>query len=82
MRENFLMKKSILSLIEIEQAIHHIRGHRVMLDESLAAIYRIPVKRLNEQVKRNKDRFPADFMFQLTNQELTALKSQIATSSL
>lgn len=51
-----------------------------MLDSDLAAIYGVTVKRLNEQVKRNKDRFPVDFMFQLTNQEVANLKSQIATT--
>ena len=73
------MKKS-LSLIEIESTIHTLRGHRVMLDSDLAAIYGVSVKRLNEQVKRNKDRFPQDFMFRLTNQELINLKSQFATT--
>jgi hypothetical protein len=73
------VKKS-LSLIEIESTIHTLRGHRVMLDSDLAAIYGVSVKRLNEQVKRNKDRFPQDFMFRLTNQELINLKSQFATT--
>ena len=52
-----------------------------MLDSDLAAIYGVSTKRLNEQVKRNLDRFPADFMFQLTAKEAVALRSQIATSS-
>jgi hypothetical protein len=52
-----------------------------MLDQDLADLYDVPTKRLNEQVKRNIDRFPADFMFQLTDEEFENLKSQIATSS-
>jgi hypothetical protein len=53
----------------IEQAILVIRGHRVMLDSDLAILYGVTTKRLNEQVKRNRHRFPEDFMFQLTSQE-------------
>ena len=49
----------------IEQNILLIRGHRVMLDTHLAILYGVPTKRLNEQVRRNKKRFPSDFMFQL-----------------
>ena len=55
------------------------KGQRVLLDAELAALYGVTTKRLNEQVKRNPDRFPADFMFQLTTWELVALRSQIAT---
>ena len=61
--------------------IRSIRGVRVMLDSDLAAIYGVSTKRLNEQVKRNLERFPGDFMFQLTSKEAVALRSQIATSS-
>lgn len=64
----------------IEKAILLIRGQKVMLDEDLAAVYGVTTKRLNEQVRRNKDRFPEDFMFQLTKAEHDALRSQIATS--
>jgi hypothetical protein len=67
---------------KIESAIHLIRGQRVMLDSDLAAIYSVSTKRLNEQFKRNRSRFPEDFAFQLTAEELANLKSQIATSSL
>ena len=52
-----------------------------MLDQDLAELYEVETKRLNEQVKRNKERFPADFMFQLTKEEFDNLKSQNATSS-
>lgn len=66
---------------EIENRIYSIHGQKVMLDEDLAAIYGVETKRLNEQVKRNKDRFPKDFMFQLTKLEFENLKSQTATTS-
>lgn len=65
----------------ITQRILLIRGHKVMLDADLAELYEVPTKRFNEQVKRNIERFPADFMFQLTDDEHAALRSQIATSS-
>lgn len=65
----------------IERTILVLRGHKVMLDSDLAALYGTSTKRLNEQVRRNQERFPADFMFQLTNQELSALRSQFATSN-
>jgi ORF6N domain len=72
---------SQVDLLRVERSIHLVRGDKVILDEDLAELYGVEVKRLNEQVKRNLDRFPADFMFQLTNQEFTNLKSQSATSS-
>jgi hypothetical protein len=66
----------------IERKIYLIRGCKVMLDSDLAALYEVPTKRLNEAVRRNLDRFPEDFMFQLTAEELeNALRSQIATSN-
>ena len=65
----------------IESAIYLIRGRRVMLDSDLAAVYGVTTKRLNEQLRRNRSRFPSDFAFQLTVEELTNLRSQIATSS-
>jgi hypothetical protein len=65
----------------IESGILLIRGQKVLLDQHLADLYRVPVKRLNEAVKRNRERFPSDFMFQLTKQEFDNLRSQIATSS-
>lgn len=67
---------------KIESAIYLIRGQRVMLDFDLAGIYGVATKRLNEQLKRNRERFPQDFAFQLTTQEFRNLKSQFATSSL
>jgi hypothetical protein len=68
-------------IANVEGAIHLIRGQRVMLDSDLAAIYGVTTKRLNEQLRRNRSRFPGDFAFQLTTEEFTNLKSQIATSS-
>jgi hypothetical protein len=74
------MKELILQEV-VERRILVIRGQKVMLDRDLAGLYGVPVKRLNEQVKRNLKRFPGDFMFLLTRQEVMNLKSQIATSS-
>ena len=59
--------------------IYLIRGKKVMLDEDLAILYQVETKRLNEQVKRNANRFPPDFMFQLTFDEWESLRSQIVT---
>ena len=64
----------------IAQAIVVIRGLKVLLDENLAALYGVQTRRLNEQVRRNAERFPADFMFQLSREEYAALMSQFATS--
>jgi ORF6N domain len=70
-----------LVLERVEPLIHEIRGEKVILDSDLARIYGVSTKRLNEQVKRNQDRFPPDFSFQLTAKESAALRSQFATSS-
>jgi hypothetical protein len=64
----------------IERSILLVRGHKVILDSDLAALYQVPTKRLNEQVRRNRLRFPTDFMFQLSARETAVLRSQIATS--
>jgi hypothetical protein len=64
----------------IDPLIVVIRGQRVLLDSNLAQLYGVTTTRLNEQVKRNLDRFPTDFMFRLTQEEWEALISQIATS--
>jgi hypothetical protein len=66
----------------ITSKIYLVRGQKVMLDNDLAELYKVETRRLNEQVKRNIDRFPEDFMFQLTEDEWNNLKSQFATSSL
>lgn len=67
--------------IDIQPMIRVIRGQQVMLDNDLATLYGVETRRLNEQVKRNMERFPDDFMFQLTKEELDNLMSQNATSS-
>lgn len=64
---------------QIESGILLIRGCRVMLDEDLAALYEVQVKALNQSVRRNIERFPGDFMFQLTSEEAAALRSQSVT---
>lgn len=66
---------------QIERRIYLIRGQKVMLDSDLATLYRVLTKNLNLAVRRNADRFPEDFMFQLTKEEFDNLKLQIATSS-
>jgi hypothetical protein len=65
----------------IESLILTLRGQKVILDADLAELYGVPTKRLNEQVKRNADRFPEDFCFQLTDGEWTLLKSKMTASS-
>lgn len=67
---------------KILNRIYVVRGQKIMLDEDLAAMYKVETRRLNEQVKRNRTRFPKDFMFTLTNREFENLKSQNATSIL
>ena len=69
-------KAEIILVDEVERAIHLARGHRVMLDEDLAALYGVEVRTLNQAVSRNIERFPSDFMFQLTAQEAASLRSQ------
>ena len=66
---------------KVESLIRVNRGQQVMLDRDLAELYGVETRRLNEQVKRNIERFPEDFMFQLTQNEFDNLKSQFATSS-
>ncbi|MBM4084760.1 MAG: ORF6N domain-containing protein [Planctomycetes bacterium] len=68
-------------LAPIENLIFEVRGVKVMLDSGLAGVYGVPTKALNQAVKRNAERFPSDFAFQLTRQELANLRSQIVTSS-
>lgn len=72
------MSKSTIEK-NIEQKICLIRGKKVMLDSDLAELYGVATKRLNEQVRRNINRFPKDFMFQLTLNEANSLRSQFAT---
>jgi len=73
--------QEILTRETLEQRIFLIRGHRVMLDSDLAGLYGVPTKVLLQAVKRNRKRFPGDFMYQLTRQEVVNLRSQFVTSS-
>ena len=78
-----MTKTKRVSPAPVERVVRSIlilRGQRVILDAELATLYGVTTKRLNEQVKRNARRFPEDFMFQLTAEEATGLRSQIATS--
>ena len=72
---------SLMPLERIERAILVIRGHKVMLDADLASLYGVEAKALNQAVRRNVERFPADFMLQLTAEEADHLRSQSVTSS-
>ena len=65
--------------LQIEPLIRTIRGQQVLLDSDLAILYGVETRQLNQQVKRNIERFPEDFMFQLTQEEVTCSRSQIAT---
>lgn len=65
----------------IQNKIYEIRGQKVMLDRDLAELYGVETRALNQAVKRNADRFPSDFMFQLTNEEVDIWKSQIVMSN-
>jgi len=74
-------KQSLVPVERIERSILLIRGHKVILDADLGVLYGVTTKRLNEQVRRNVARFPTDFMFQLTLEEVESLRSQFATSN-
>ena len=78
---NFEVANCDLKTMRIESLIRFIREKQVILDTDLAMLYGVETKRLKEQVKRNIDRFPDDFMFELTREELNGLRSQIATSN-
>jgi hypothetical protein len=75
------MKRTIVLARRVESRILVLRGQRVILDADLAELYGVEVKRLNEQVKRNAKRFPADFLFRLTREEQLTLRSHFATSN-
>jgi hypothetical protein len=74
-------KRELIPVGRIAQAIHLLRGQKVMLSRDLADLYGVPVKVLNQAVKRHSRRFPADFVFQLNSKEFENLKSQFVTSS-
>lgn len=73
-------KGTHISQTAVADRIRFLRGQRVVLDEVLAQLFGVTTKRLNEQIKRNQNRFPPDFMFQLSDEEVTTLRSQFATS--
>jgi len=73
-------KRCVMPAFAVESRILFLRSQRVILDADIAKLYVVPVKRLSEQVKRNQERFPSDFMFQLTDKEHEVLRSQTATS--
>jgi phage regulator Rha-like protein len=74
------MPKHQEALVAVESRILILRHQKIILDSDLAELYGVPAKRLNQQVKRNQERFPSDFMFQLTSKEHESLRLQIATS--
>lgn len=76
-----MSKQLILKSEEIQNKIYAIRGVQVMLDEDLAALYGVETRVLNQAVKRNIERFPGEFMFQVSEGDLEILRSQIVTSS-
>lgn len=79
---NSLIVQNNISNEEIKNLIYTIRGKQVMLDSDVARLYHYETRRINETVKRNSERFPIEFCFQLTSQEYEILKSQIATSNI
>lgn len=76
-----MVQSEIVPLERIERVILVLRGHKVLLDEDLAALYGVEVKVLNQAVKRNSERFPEDFMFRLTSDETSTLRSHSVTSN-
>ncbi len=74
-------KRALVPVEDIAHRIHTIRGQRVMLDSDLAILYGVTTKQLNQAVRRNRRRFPSDFVFRLTLDEASNLKSQLVTSS-
>ena len=73
------MKES--KVVPIQDMIYEIRGYKVMLDRDLAELYKVELRSLNQAIKRNKDRFPSDFMFQLTQKEWDILRSQFVIAN-
>lgn len=78
--EDLAVSNTLIPVDQIEGTIRLVRGHRVLLDADLAALYGVSIGDLNQAVKRNRERFPADFMFQLTREETRNLKSQSVIS--
>ena len=80
-KKNLTTSTLAVSVQIVERKIYLIRGHKVMIDVDLAELYGVPTKVLNQQVQRNRKRFPEDFMFQLSKDEAENLRSQLVTSS-
>jgi len=80
-KKNLTTQSLSVSIQLVERRIYLIRGQKVMIDFDLAELYGVPTKRLNEQVSRNRTRFPDDFMFRLTKEEAEVLRSQFAISN-
>ena len=80
-KKNLITRSLAASVQLIERRIYLIRGQKVMIDVDLAELYGVPTKRLNQQVTRNRTRFPEDFMFRLTKDEAESLRLQFATSN-
>src|SRR3569832_923830 len=81
-KETHMNRTDLISIEIIEKAIYFIRGEKVMLDRDLAHLYDVSTAALNQAVRRNRERFPEDFMFQLTSSEITELnRSQIVIGS-
>ena len=81
MTENDSAPAGLIPVERIEQKIYLIRGHKVMLDADLAELYQVETRALVQAVKRNHDRFPVDFMFQLSPEEAAGMRSQTVTAS-
>lgn len=80
-KEKILPEAMTIDISVVKEKILYIRGKKVILDQDLATLYSVPTKRMNEAVRRNIQRFPPDFMFQLNSVEMQNWKSQIATSN-
>ena len=81
LKKSLMNKNAIILANKVDSKIQILRGKKVILDSDLAELYGVPVKQLNQQIKRNSDRFPADFFFQLSPAEYRGLRSQIVTSN-
>src|SRR5271169_6558553 len=80
-KQIIIRRRAAATAAMIANRIYAVRGQRVMLDRDLAELYGVPTRTLNQAVKRNRSRFPADFMFQLTAAEVRSLRSQIVISN-
>jgi ORF6N domain-containing protein len=76
-----MARTGLVHIRRIERTVHRLRGHNVILDRDLADLYRVDVRALNQAVGRNRNRFPADFMFRLTASEAASLRSQTVISN-